>query len=362
MIDKLRFLFSVLAFVFTCSSGVYAQGNSSGPVTFDKTVHDFGDILVTDGPVSCSFTMTNVSQKDVVIGSVVSSCGCTDVDWTRTPLKPGAKGTITATYNNEDGAYPFEKTLTVYISGVSSPTVLRLRGIVHEKKLSLSEMYSVRFGDFALKESSIKCGNLQQGQQKSGEVTVANLSGKPLTIKFEDVSEDLTVKVSPNPVPAGSTATMSFTVNANRSKWGKNFYYATPVVNGEKSGRKIEFWAVTKENFSGWTKEQKDAGANPIFTSSTYSFKPMNAGATVTATFEFTNKGKSNLVVYKIDSDSERAKAGTIPTVKPGEKASFKVTFDTKGMDKGEVLNIITLYTNSPLRPIVNLYITGFIN
>ena len=34
---------------------------------------------------------------------------------------------------------------------------------------------------------------------------------------------------------------------------------------------------------------------------------------------------------------------------------------DTKGMASGEALFIVTLTTNSPLRPIVNLYITGFI-
>jgi len=86
-----------------------AQNNRKldGIVEFDKLVHDFGDILIADGPVSCTYTVTNIGNKPLVIYNVSSSCGCTAVDWTRQPLKPGEKGTIKATFNNEDGPYPF---------------------------------------------------------------------------------------------------------------------------------------------------------------------------------------------------------------------------------------------------------------
>ena len=61
---------------------------------------------------------------------------------------------------------------------------------------------------------------------------VANLGSKPLNVKFSDVSEGLSVRLSPNPVPARSTASLSYTVTADRNHWGKNYYYATPVVDG----------------------------------------------------------------------------------------------------------------------------------
>ena len=67
-------------------------------VFLDKTIHDFGDILLDEGPVSCTFTLVNESPSPVVIYSVVSSCGCTDVRWTREPVKTGGEGKITATY------------------------------------------------------------------------------------------------------------------------------------------------------------------------------------------------------------------------------------------------------------------------
>lgn len=102
-------------------------------VVADHTVHDFGTIRTKDGPVSCTFTLTNVSEQDIVIFEVVASCGCTDVKWTRKTIPPGGKGTITATYKNSDGPYPFDKMLTAYISGMERPVVLRLRGVVRKK-------------------------------------------------------------------------------------------------------------------------------------------------------------------------------------------------------------------------------------
>ena len=100
-------------------------------VEFDKTVHDFGDISINDGPQTCVFTVKNIGKEPIAIYEVVTSCGCTDAQWTREPIQPGKTGAITGTYKNEDGPVPFDKTLTVYIAGVGKPVILRMRGLVH---------------------------------------------------------------------------------------------------------------------------------------------------------------------------------------------------------------------------------------
>jgi len=107
---------------------------AAGPLTFDRTVHDFGEISVKDGPVSCTFTATNTGDAPLTIFAVVSSCGCTNVEWTRTTIQPGESGTVRATYKNDDGAYPFDKTLTVYSSAEKKPQILHIKGVVTNKK------------------------------------------------------------------------------------------------------------------------------------------------------------------------------------------------------------------------------------
>ena len=76
-----------------------AQEKIGGTVEFDRTVHDFGDVMISDGPVRCTFTMKNISNGPVVIYNVVTTCGCTDVSWTKSPILPGKTGTISSTYH-----------------------------------------------------------------------------------------------------------------------------------------------------------------------------------------------------------------------------------------------------------------------
>lgn len=340
-------------------------------VEFDRMVMDFGDVLLTDGPLHCTFNMKNISDRPVVIYNVVTTCGCTDVKWTRQPIMPGESGTISSTYSNDEGPYPFDKSLTAYISGIGNPVILKLRGVSHEKKLSLEEMYPVRFGSLGMKSAELKCGNLEQGGQRSDEVTVANLSSSPVTVTFTDVTPGLSLSISPSVIPAKGTAKLRFTITADRQHWGKNHHYATPLVNGRSYtatdadgktlGKSISVYSFTKENFSGLSQEQRKDGSRPMFASSSFSFGKIKAGTPVEAVFSFKNIGKNDFRTYKVDIDAEKASHTDVPVVKCGYGGSFKVNLDTTGMPAGETLVIVTLTTNSPSRPIVNLFITGWI-
>lgn len=343
-----------------------AQERLANGLEVDKTVHNFGDIMLGSGPVSCTFTFTNKGDKPAAIYNVVTTCGCTGTEWTKEPIRPGMTGKISVTYSNDEGPYPFDKNLTVYLSDVKKPLILKFRGISHQKEMPLEEIYPVKYGPLALRDSQFKCGNLEQGGSKSEAVMVANLSDKPLQVRFDSVTEGLDIKVSPNPIPARGTAEMSFTVKSSRDKWGKNWYWATPVAGGKtyKNGdgdSRIGIWAFTKENFSSLSDKQKAAGPRPMFEASTFNFGKVRQGETVTAEFVFTNDGKEPFRVYKADSDAGSWSHGAIPVAAPGQKAKFKVQIGTAGMPKGESLTIVTLTTNSPLRPVINLFVAGYI-
>ena len=365
----MRFLKSIfLTFAAACigTAHLSAQEKIGGSLEMDKVTHNFGDIIHKSGPVSCTFTLYNKGSKPAVIYNVISSCGCTDVEWTREPIRPGGKGTISVTYSNDEGAYPFDKTLTTYISDIQKPVLLKVRGISIEKSKPLKELYPLTYGPLGLRESLIKCGNLEQGMSKSEAVLVANTSDRPIEVSFKDTDPHLTISVSPNPIPAQSTAEMRFSVKADRSIWGKQTYYATPVINGKthnnaEGKNTIGIWAFTKENFSGLTQDQKADGPRPKFTESTYSFGKIKRGETVHATYTFKNEGKECFCVYRVNTDARKWSHSTIPSAMPGEEVTFRVHLDTEGLPHGEHLTIVTLTTNSPLRPIVNLFIAGYI-
>ena len=329
-------------------------------VEFDKTVHDFGDISIDDGPQTCLFTVKNVGKEPIAIYEVVTSCGCTDAQWTREPLQPGKTGTISATYKNEDGPVPFDKTLTVYIAGVGKPVILRLRGLVHEKKKPLSELFgAVKLGSMGLKSLNYKVSNVLQGESSSDEAKIANLGKQPMKVSFTNVSPNLTIEVVPATVPAGETAALRFSVKADPALWGRHVYSATPVINGVKAAKPLTVTALTRGNFASWTPEQRKNSAQCIFDESTVSFGTAKAGEKVKASFTFTNKGKSALQFYSLDADAEGVTA-TLPgeTAAQG-KGSIPVTLDTARLPKGETVVMLTLTTNCPARPLINLFLVG---
>ena len=361
---KRLFMTLAAALVLSCI-GASAQEKITDGVEIDKFVHNFGDILFDSGPVSCTFTIKNTGSKPVVIYNVTTTCGCTNVDWTKEPIRPGKTGTVSVTYSNDEGPYPFDKSLTMYLSDLKKPVILKLRGVSQDRIKPLEELYPVNFGSLGFKESISKCGNMDQNNQKSEAIMVANLSDAPLKVSFNEVSPNLKLTVTPNPIPARSTAELTYTITADRSLWGKNYYWAVPVVNGKtytssEGDKKIGFWAFTREDFSNATADEKKNGPRPTFKESTYSFGKVRQGQKVVAEYTFKNDGKAPFKVYKVDADA-KISAGAIKEAAAGESVTFKIELDTTDMPKGESLTIVTLTTNSPLRPIVNLFIAGFI-
>ena len=386
---KFTIILSVLALLVP-RIGASAQSTFENVVSVNRVIHDFGDIYTDQGPVSCTFTFTNISKSPILLLSAVASCGCTDVEWTREPVQPGKTGTVSATFDNNDGPYPFDKTVTVYVSDVKKPIVLHLRGTAHENARPLKETYTLKIGNMGVKTLENKVGNLSQRETKSGNIVIANVGVTPMKVEFEDVSDGLTLELFPNPVPAKSVANLTYTIKASRERWGKNWYYATPVIDGRKykatgqlPAREVEegsehfytqpntrvgigkseiaFWAVTKENFATLPADYKKDMANPSFTKSTANFGKLASGAKTTLTFEYTNNGKMDSKFYKLDADCSNVTVKEMEDTAPGKKGKIVVELDTKGMPKGENIIALTLITNSSLRPVISLQIAGTI-
>jgi len=102
------------------------QNNSK--IEFESTTFDFGKIeFASDG--TCLFKFKNVSEEPLIINVVRTSCGCTNPEWPKDPLKPGDQGEIKVTYNTQL-AGSFQKSITVFCNAVNSPVKLLIKGEV----------------------------------------------------------------------------------------------------------------------------------------------------------------------------------------------------------------------------------------
>lgn len=120
----------IIAMTMVTLTGAFAQ--KPAEIKFEKLTHNFGTFSESEPVQKCTFSFTNVGQP-LVINQAVASCGCTVPEYTKTPIKPGEKGTLTVTYNGK-GKFPghFKKTITVRTNGAVEMTRLYIEGNMKE--------------------------------------------------------------------------------------------------------------------------------------------------------------------------------------------------------------------------------------
>lgn len=74
-----------------------------------------------------SFVLKNIGESLLVIQDVNTSCGCTEVTYSKEPVQPGGSVVLSVSYKAEAPG-SFNKTITAYCNANSSPVVLRITG------------------------------------------------------------------------------------------------------------------------------------------------------------------------------------------------------------------------------------------
>jgi len=356
MLSKKIILYIVAVFFSMSLSG---QDNRNSSIEFNKQVHDFGDIMLSSGKQSYTFTFKNITQQPVVIQTVISSCGCTTPEWTRSPVKPGGSGKVGVTFLNDQGPYPFDKSLTVYVTGSSKPVILRIKGVVHEKKKNIRQLFPVLFGQLGLRKSPVDLGQVMKGSVDRETIDVANTSGTPIKVTFVNLTKGLSLSVNPSTIQPGSKAVLSINIDTKAdANWGLTSYQATPVINGKTVSKKLLFRAIIIEDFSNFSKEEINNSPLPMASKSSFNFGTISSGNKIETTFEIKNIGRKDLVIHKIDVSEKGMNADNPSKIAPGSSGKIAVSINTGGKF-GEKIYILTIITNSPSRPIFNLLVTG---
>jgi len=113
----------------------FASAQDNAVIKFDKLVHNFGTFSEKEPVQKCTFTFTNAGKAPLVINQAIASCGCTVPAYTKKPVAPGEKGTITVTYNGKGRMYGhFKKTITVRTNGQPEMTRIYIEGVMQAPK------------------------------------------------------------------------------------------------------------------------------------------------------------------------------------------------------------------------------------
>ena len=124
------FLLASLPNFSTKANGKNFWYETEDEITIDKTVHDFGTVIVSSDSLSATFTLTNNTKVPFVITDVLPSCGCTTPYWTKEPIGAGKTGSVIAKFGTKNYRGPFDKPITILTSGNPDRFFIRIKGIV----------------------------------------------------------------------------------------------------------------------------------------------------------------------------------------------------------------------------------------
>ena len=123
------FAFSVVAAMTASAQNTAVQGGAK--IEFSKETHDYGNIKYGGEPY-CTFEFKNTGDQPLIISGAKGSCGCTVPEYSKEPVAPGAKGSISVKYDtNRPG--PINKSVTINSNAVNVEggiSVLRIKGEV----------------------------------------------------------------------------------------------------------------------------------------------------------------------------------------------------------------------------------------
>jgi hypothetical protein len=338
----------------------YSQSKTAA-ISFYETSFNFGDIQESGGLKTHNFEFTNTGGEALVIQNVSTSCGCTTPDWTKEPVMPGQKGFVSAAYNPAGRPGSFEKYITVQSNAEPAVVKLTISGVVAQKPLTIEDEYKFAFGPIRMDMNHLSFGTVYKGQVQVKEVNMINTSTQPQTVKLENVPAHLAVKVNPATLGPNQKGKIEITYNsAKKDDWGFIIDRMDIFINGvTENANKLIVSANIEEDFTKISAAEKANAAKISFAQNTFDFGTIKQGESVSYEYNFTNTGKSNLIIRKVTAACGCTAAITTADMIPaGKTGTIKTTFNSAGK-MGQQNKTITVITNDPENPKVILWIKG---
>jgi len=359
MKTKIFYLLLICIISFQLS---YAQTKKAN-ISFEKTVHDYGNMAEQDGTKSYDFKFTNMGGEPLIISNVRASCGCTSPDWTKEPIMPGQTGFIKATFDPRNRPGPFSKTITVMSNAETPSVVLTIKGNVSARPKTIEDEYPQTMGDLRLRSNHLALTRVFNNEVKTESLPIYNQSKSPMRLSFEEIPSHITIKTEPAVIQPEQAGVIVATYDANKiNDWGFVMNRVNVIINGEKDMRnRLSISASIEEDFSKLTTAQKNNAPKISFETTNIDLGALKPGEKKDMDFVFTNTGKSPLIIHKVRAACGCTAIGPQETtIAPGKSSTIKAKFDTAGRT-GRQSKTITVITNDPSNHSITLRFSGTI-
>lgn len=215
-------------------------------LSFDKIVAQIGTLTEDDKPVDVTFVFTNVSNENIHIERVSTTCGCTLADFTIGIIKPGGKGSIKLTYNPFNHPGTIDTNAFVYLLGKGKQPLVKLTilGMVVPGQDAWAR-YPYTLCKLRMKRRGIEFNEVKSGSLPSERILCGNSGKVSLKPKAILMPPFASFHSEPEIIEPGEEADLVITLDESKIPAAKGKNFSFPVIldnigNCRPSDRTIE--------------------------------------------------------------------------------------------------------------------------
>ncbi len=334
---------------------------SAQQITTQHETVDCGQVKFRQ-PVTAEFQMKNDGNAPLVIERVLSSCGCTTVDYPKRRIAPGENFVVKATYDAKQMG-TFYKQIGICAQGASSPFTLTMRGRVVETISNFDGSYDYALGMLKADAQEVEFDDVNKGDRPVQRIHIFNPTEQVMEPVVMHLPAYLTAQVSPSKVAPHHSAVVSLILDSKRlHDFGLN---QTSVYLGANPGDKISsdkevvVSAVLLPSFENMTEEQKAQAPQISLSTENLDLGSFGRKKKLKGEILITNTGKSELEIRSMQMFTMGLQVSLGESkIKPGESEKLKVTAVAADLKKARAKRPrILMITNDPDHPKVTIKI-----
>ncbi len=198
----------------------------------DKVSCDLGKLNETDGSVSRTFRLRNVSKEPLRISRVRTTCGCTVAAYDTMAIAVGEEVQITLTYNPKNRPGTIDVDAFVYVEGNDRQPMARLSLYGEVLESDVWRHLPEAMGTLRLKRKEVRFAELPAQGKTTMRILSANSGTKPLRLSSKVQPPYASLHTVPEVIAPGEEADLVITIDVDKLPKKEGELRAPMIVEG----------------------------------------------------------------------------------------------------------------------------------
>lgn len=316
-------------------------------------------------PLNVSFAYVNKGKTNIKIISVRCYDDTKSLNWNKNnSITPGKQDKLTFSYSGKHLGVFNQKIFIRTNEPNTGEIELIFGGEVIPRQKNISDIFNIKNGAIGFAGNSIDFKEIKNTQKKTDTIFFMNLSNKVLAIENYELNPNfIQMQIPDNEIKPGNKGKIIITYIASlRNAFGitkDTVYFKT---NEETNAvKEIYVKADISEDFSKIKPEKLKLAPKAYLINTNYDFKYVKKGEPVTTVFNIKNKGKTQLLIRKVDKSCECINVVYPEKIRFDRDSPIEITMNTKYL-KGNIHETVTIITNDPENPRIVLHLMGIVD